>query len=150
MLLLAVTHTTVWADCKLYRSQGTVLDLVSQRLGHFNVAMLSWLKRNRYNFLTQKGVLKETHIRRETAWDWALPEFITHPLNESLFGLIGWNPSARQDRQWSRRALLSGSENAVGLQTWTDEGHSAPNPNLSLPLFIKSAFLCLCSPDPVR
>ena len=66
-------------------------------------------------------------------------EFITHPL--VYLDLSAGTPQPGRTGSGLKRALSRGSEEekAVGLQTWTDEGHSEPNLHFSL-------FL----PDPVR
>lgn len=81
------------------------------------------------------------------------PDFITHPTDSSSFELNSWNPSVRQDKQRSEKALSHGSEmkkvkDSKPGRKWATVGQTS----LFLALIFKSpsVCLCLCSPDPVR
>lgn len=131
------SHTATRPNCKLYRSQGTVLDSVSQRFRHFDVAMLSWGKQIKN---TTSDFLSHSSTERNMWW-WRIsvgrlyeikhfdPEFIKYPLNKSLFGLKGSTPqvSGLQEHSWMARKQKIKSCSSQKPAKWTDESLSGPN-----------------------
>ncbi len=74
------------------------------------------------------------------------PDFITHPTDTSSFGLNSWNPSVRQDKQRSEKALSHGSEmkkvkDSKPGRKWATVGQTF----LFLALVLKSPSLSLFS-----